>query len=260
MIRVNLHCHTYRCHHAEGADEEYIIRALEAGFTEIGFSDHIPFRPYADREPSRYRVTPEDTADYFAALRSLRERYRDRITIRIGFESEYYPEHFESMLKTAEEAGAEYLLLGQHFLSNELDGGLYSGTPTGDAQVLDRYCSLLAEGLSTGAFTYPAHPDLIGFTGDPAVYDRTVRKLIRKVMELGYPLELNRLGFYEKRNYPDDRFWRIAGEEGARCVIGLDAHTPEVYTDTETVARIEEYLARFGLTPETPAVRLLKKD
>lgn len=258
MIQTNLHTHTFRCRHADGADEEYILRALEAGYTEIGFSDHIPFVPYEGCRQSAYRVLREDTEDYISSLRTLREKYRDRISIRIGFESEYYPDHFDSMLKLARDAGAEYLILGQHFLDNEVDGGAYSGIPTEDPAVLDRYCTLLTEGLETGVFTYAAHPDLVNFTGDPAVYDRRIRTMIRRFVELGYPLELNRLGFYEKRCYPSDAFWKIAGEEGARCVIGLDAHSPEVYTDRETVEEIVRYLAKFGLTPEVPRIRPLK--
>lgn len=27
----NLHTHTYRCHHAKGTDEEYVIKAIENG-------------------------------------------------------------------------------------------------------------------------------------------------------------------------------------------------------------------------------------
>ena len=257
MIQINLHTHTFRCHHAEGKDEEYILKALEAGFTEIGFSDHAPFVPEKGCRQSQYRIYAEDVADYIGSVRKLKEKYSDRIRIHIGFEMEYYPEYFDSMLKTVRDAGAEYLLLGQHFIASELDGGSYSGIPTEAPEFLQRYCGLLTEGLSTGAFTYPAHPDLVNFNGDPAIYDKVVRNLIRKVTELGYPLELNRLGFFEKRNYPSDRFWRIAGEEGAHCVIGLDAHAPEVYTDKVTVERIEEYLDRFGLAPETPTVRPL---
>ena len=257
MIRTNLHGHTFRCHHATGADEDYIQAALAAGFTEIGFSDHAPFRPTPESRQSNYRVQVEDCPDYFASLRALREKYRDQITIHIGFEMEYYPDQFDAMLRFVKEAGAEYLVLGQHALGNELEGAPFSGWPTEDPKQLDRYCALLTEGLETGAFTYPAHPDLINFVGDPGVYEKTMRSMIRRVKDLGYPLELNRLGLHEGRDYPRDDFWRIAGEEGARCVIGLDAHSPDVYSDKDTIAELEEYLAGYGLTPETPVAKPL---
>ena len=44
-MKVNLHTHTVRCGHAVGTDEEYVLAAIAAGFTKLGFSDHNPF-PY----------------------------------------------------------------------------------------------------------------------------------------------------------------------------------------------------------------------
>lgn len=38
----NFHTHTYRCHHAKGTDRDYVEAAIKAGYTEIGFSDHVP--------------------------------------------------------------------------------------------------------------------------------------------------------------------------------------------------------------------------
>ena len=40
---ANYHTHTPRCNHAEGAERDYIERALEGGFRELGFSDHTPY-------------------------------------------------------------------------------------------------------------------------------------------------------------------------------------------------------------------------
>ena len=41
-MHTNYHTHTYRCHHAFGTEREYIEKAIEAGFTVLGFSDHTP--------------------------------------------------------------------------------------------------------------------------------------------------------------------------------------------------------------------------
>ncbi|MCQ2512802.1 MAG: histidinol-phosphatase [Lachnospiraceae bacterium] len=257
MIQTNLHNHTFRCHHATGTDEEYIIQAIQAGYKEIGFSDHCPFSPYEGCKQSSYRVYLEDSVDYFRSLNNLREKYKDQIQIHIGFEMEYYPEYFESMLKLVKDQGAEYLVLGQHFLSSDVDHGYYSGVATNDVEKLEKYCDMAVAGLETGVFTYLAHPDLFHFTGDEKTYEEIMRKMIQKIIALDYPLEFNRLGFYEKRNYPKESFWRIAGEEKARCLIGLDAHQPEVYADTNTIAEIENYLKGFGLTPEKSVVKPL---
>lgn len=39
----NYHTHTTRCMHAIGSEEEYILAAISAGYTELGFSDHTPW-------------------------------------------------------------------------------------------------------------------------------------------------------------------------------------------------------------------------
>ena len=40
---VNYHTHTFRCGHAENVpDEAYLQRAIEQGFTVLGFSDQTP--------------------------------------------------------------------------------------------------------------------------------------------------------------------------------------------------------------------------
>ncbi len=257
MIQTNFHTHTVRCHHAKGEDEEYIVNAIKAGYKEIGFSDHSPFYPEEGCRQSSYRVYVEDIKDYFDSLRALREKYKDQITIHIGFEMEYYPEYFDSMLKLVKDSGAEYLILGQHFLGNEINKAHYSGIPSDQKEHLDTYCDLVVEGLKTGVFTYVAHADLLNFTGDQAYYEERMRRMIREVKALDYPLEFNRLGFAEKRAYPRADFWKIVGEEGARTVIGLDAHTPDVYLDTESVAQIEAYLAEFGITAEVPVMKAL---
>ena len=241
MIDINLHTHTRRCGHASGEDREYVENAVKAGFREIGFSDHAPFMT-ADGKESGYRVSHADTPGYFESLRALREEFKDRIAIHIGFEMEYYEENFEDMLSYARSQGAEYLILGQHFLGNEHVYREGTSAASDSVERLDKYLELVLKGLKTGLFSYVAHPDIIRFTGDDKAYEDRIRSFIREVVKLGYPLELNRLGFFEKRHYPRDLFWKIAGEEGATAVIGLDAHTPEVYLDRETVKKIEAYL------------------
>ena len=41
-MKYNYHTHTYLCGHAEGAPEEYVLKAIEGGIKYMGFSEHIP--------------------------------------------------------------------------------------------------------------------------------------------------------------------------------------------------------------------------
>ena len=93
MIKRNYHTHTKRCGHAIGEDEEYVVNAIEAGLTDLGFSDHCP---YIDKEPGvRMRIEQRD--EYFKSLQSLKEKYKDSINIYIGMEVEYFPSQWETL-------------------------------------------------------------------------------------------------------------------------------------------------------------------
>ena len=63
----NIHTHTYRCHHATGTDDGYINRALEFGFSRIGFSDHAPFM-FPDGHESGFRMAMCDAENYIKCI------------------------------------------------------------------------------------------------------------------------------------------------------------------------------------------------
>ena len=252
-MRANYHSHTVRCGHARGAEREYIESALAAGMEELGFSDHAPFRL-----PGLYpgiRMAPEELEDYVSTLRALRREYAGRIALRIGLEAEYYPAGFSTLLDDARREGVEYLILGQHFPGNEA-GERYFAEPTGDARQLDRYAGQCVEAMQSGVFSYFAHPDLVHFTGDEATYERASRRLCRCANDCSLPLEINLLGLRLGRNYPDERFWRVAGEEGCAVVLGCDAHEPGGVSIPETEAAARAMAARCGLAiSETVGLR-----
>lgn len=244
---ANYHTHTWRCGHAEGDEREYIRQAIKAGLKTLGFSDHTPY-DFFDSEPRDrpMRMKPEELPEYAASLRKLAGEYGDEIRIISGVEAEYYPKYFPRLLELLRDNGIEYMILGQHFLGNEI-GEPYSGRPCSDPKVLERYVSQTAEALDTGLFTYFAHPDLIHFVGSSSVYEREMRRLCRAANRTGTPLELNLLGIRENRHYPNERFWRLAAEEGSTVVLGCDAHTPGDVVDPESEQKALALVERLGL-------------
>lgn len=242
----NYHAHTYRCHHASGTEVEYIERAIAGGIRRMGFSEHIPHR-FPDGYQSGYRMFVEDTADYFATLRSLREQYADKIDLKIGFEMEYYPKYFSEMLKNAVDCGAEYLILGQHFLYNEHPDGAYSGTPTNGVRELREYVDCVVAGIESGVFSYVAHPDVVRCSCDDATYRAEMRRICDASLEHGIPLEINFLGIREGRNYPEDRFWAIAGEVGCPVTFGFDAHASAHAYDDASLPKAQTLVEKYKL-------------
>lgn len=245
----NLHSHTYRCHHAKGTDEEYVLAAIKNGYTSIGFSDHAPYI-FPKGHKSGFRMDCDEAQGYADSINELREKYKSMIDIKLGFEVEYYPELIEKELEFLKSFKYDYIILGQHFTDNEYEPyAIYSGHETDSVAALDKYISQVLMGAKSGVFTYIAHPDLINFTGDKDIYLKKMRYMLKELKKLNVPIEFNFLGFTDNRNYPNDDFWKMAAEEGNDTVIGLDAHRVEVYSDKENLEKAREYLASLGITP-----------
>lgn len=259
-LDYNYHTHTKRCNHAVDEDEEYILNAINNGIKKLGFSEHIPL-VREDGTESRYRLPISKCQDYFDNIKSLREKYLNKIDIIIGFEMEYYEEYFDVMLKTAKENGAEYLILGQHFYSAEHKNGkhsLYKTTETKEELAI--YVDVIIKAMKTGVFTYVAHPDIINFTGKNSDYVSEMTRICQTSKELNIPLELNLLGIRENRIYPNNLFWKIAGKIGAPVVVGCDAHSANDVYEVNCIFKAFKIIKKYKLNYiKTPNIIKINK-
>lgn len=248
-MKVNLHTHTHRCHHAKGTDEDYVLAAIDAGYDKLGFADHTPF-PYTTEFEKKNvdKMSMEDLPGYIESIRALKEKYRGQIEILLGLECESVPDFFPFLRQIRKEM--DFLILGNH---GDRRIEPYFGkisTPAG----LRRFVEAAVEGMETGLFLYLAHPDLMfnacaAFDADAVAASR---ELCRAANRLGIPLEYNLYGIYKGAKpgllgYPCDAFWHIAAEENCRAVVGVDAHFPEGFRVTPMEPAVE-YLNGLGLT------------
>lgn len=256
----NYHTHTYRCHHASGSVEEYITRAIEGGIKFLGFSDHIPF-VCPNGEETFYRILTAEVEEYFSEISLLREKYKNKINIKIGFEMEYYPKHFKKMLENAVGWGAEYLILGEHFLEEEQPDieikSIRMGS--GSKERLEEFTDCVIEAVKSGVFTYVAHPDIFKFTGDDDIYEEQARRLCKASAEFNVPLEINFLGIRDNRDYPNEKFWKVAGEEQSPVTFGFDAHDAKSAYDGESLVKAKKLVEKYNLNyigkPEIKDIR-----
>lgn len=247
-IRANYHTHTSRCKHASGSDREYIEAAIAAGIKTLGISDHVPL-PYKNGYVSHLRMAVEDIGEYFASFEALREEYRGRIELLIGFEVEYFPKMFPELLSILDDFPCDYLLLGQHEIADE-QGEPYIGTAFSDKKTLERHTDMTIEAMETGEFLYLAHPDIANFTGDERFYLQQARRICRAAKAAGLPMEVNILGMRDLRWYPRGLFFEAAAEEGNTLILGVDAHSPQQFTDEkalEAESDCIEFAESFGL-------------
>ena len=232
---ANYHTHTVRCKHAYGTEREYIEAAIKKGFKTLGFSDHVP-QPYPAHYISPIRMAMSDIEDYTSTLTALKEEYKDRIEILIGYEVEYTKKYFKPLL-------AELC----RYLPDEIEGN-YMGVATASEEKLRGYTELCIEGMETGLFSYLAHPDLIYYTGPDRIYKKYMTKIVEAAVELNVPLEVNLFGMIDHRNYPCDRFFSLAANSGARFVVGCDAHTSDMILNIEDVPELRRFLKRYDIS------------
>ena len=234
MIRQNYHTHTSRCGHAIGTDEEYVLEAISYGLTELGFSDHIMFPEHS--QPN-IRGEYEELEDYIISIESLKEKYKERMTIHLGLEAEAIPYYFPYYQRLLKEGHIEYLILGNHCGMDKNKQLKFYFSHATSAKDIVRYTNSLVKGIKTGLFKIVAHPDY--FMGSYRKWNKTTincaKKICQAAKKYGVYLEFNfgavrrgkrLIGEEYRFAYPYNKFWEIAKKYKCKVMIGIDAHSP----------------------------------
>ncbi len=249
MQKFNYHTHTKRCGHAFGDDEQFVKAAISAGYTTLGFSDHVPF---PGKKCPGGHMDYEELPEYLASIRKLAVKYSDKINIKVGFEIEFYDEYmeyYESLRKVS-----DFLLLGQHnealyindycFFCDDEDVMIYalSIKKAIDGKFADLIC----------------HPDyfMLGRRDWTEACEKASRIICETSIKNDIPIEVNLNGIRHGKflidgqmqyAYPYRRFWEIAAEYGCKVVYGVDAHLPMTFLDKTRYDTVNEVLVDLPL-------------
>ena len=240
----NYHTHTKRCYHAIDSDEDYVLAAIKAGYTEIGFSDHAPFR-YHSSFHSSMRMEEDKLEGYVTSLKKLREKYKNQISIKIGLECEYFERYLPWIQEMIAVYELDYLILGQHYDATD-ETGIYFGYKL-NRQQFKRYVDQCIKGMQSGLYSYLAHPDLANFSINDSYYKEEMTRLCLEAKKLDIPLEFNLLGYSTFRQYPNDTFFKIVKEVGNRVIIGTDAHQSSSLTHKRIYENAKNHLEELGI-------------
>lgn len=230
-------------------EEDYIRKAIAEGIYTLGFSDHSPY-PLRDGFVSYSRMGVDEIGDYCKTLLSLREKYKNYIDIRIGFETEYYPRYFGSLIELYRPHPVEYIIYAGHFIGNEGDEDGFTFCAfdkTEDKSRMKAYVDHTVTAMRTGRYSIIAHPDMIHFVGDLDYYRQESARLVRAAKEMNIPLEINLYGMRDGRHYPNEEFWRIAGRLGARATLGFDSHHERHVADGGEIVRGLRLADKYGV-------------
>jgi len=248
-MKANYHTHTTRCFHALGTDEEYVLAAIEEGFDELGFADHSPWK-YRTSFVADMRMPLSAFEDYKTSILQLKEKYKDKISIKLGLECEYFPAYFDWLKGFVADEGLDYVIFANHYaVSDEINP--YFGYHAD----LDLYLDSMLAGMDQDLYACVAHPDLImrPYGRFDSAIEKVFTQICRRAKENDRILEYNLLGLRRwgdrarKQGYPNDYFWRIAAAEGCKAIIGTDAHAPEQLKDGAYRKTAVEFLTSLGI-------------
>ena len=224
------HTHTPLCRHATGSPTELAARAVEAGLTELGFSDHAPM-PRDDFD--EWRMKDGELDQYVAQVEAARQAF-PQLTIRLGLEVDYLAGCEDWIRSLATRYPWDYLIGSVHYLTPlwAIDSPLQmSGWRSRDPfAVWSDYFTCLAQAARSGLFDIIGHADLCKKFCIIPTQDCTplYEQFVAAARESGVAMEINTSGLRRdcKELYPGPRLLTLAAQAGVPLTFGSDAHAP----------------------------------
>ena len=251
MNKTNYHTHIKLCNHAEGMPIDYIKKAVDLNYEEIGIGDHGPLY-----EGWIHRMNLNQFYNiYLPSIDEAVAIYKNQIKIYKGLELEYlkgYEKHYEMLLKDL-----DYLILGQHVIDN--NNRLYDIYREMNEENVVLYKDQVIEAMSTGYFNILAHPDLFLFNYQTwnELTEQVSHEIIEASIKYNIFLEVNANGIRRKPIinqdgiqvyiYPRIEFWQLVKEyPKAKVIIGEDNHKIK-FTGDENVKKAYEFAYNLNL-------------
>ncbi|MDO4632439.1 MAG: histidinol-phosphatase [Eubacteriales bacterium] len=223
--KINLHSHTFRCHHATGRVEEYAEEAMRQNLKVLGVSDHTPF---PEKRDEGVRMLFEELPEYLREIETAEKKYPE-IRFFKALECDYEREMMPFYQELKKNYPLDYLIGSVHYFYE--NGRVVDAfhEPIDHAR-LRLYTEAMLENIDSELFAFAAHPDLFALQLEQwdAYAEDCVREICRLAEMKKKPLEINVNGRHKQgQPYPDSRFWKIVGEYDIETLINSDAHTVE---------------------------------
>ena len=248
-IDYSFHSHTFRCGHARGDIEDYVKKAIENNFKAYGVADHV-FLPGVNQPTVRGDISY--LKDYIDTFNKVKEKYKNKINLYLGFECEYadvFVSYYKELLDKV-----DYLICGQHchFNDNKDYYWYFSYEKPDDYDAIERYKEDLTKAIRSGLFKYIAHPDLFFFpvTKITPYLEKVANEIIDEAIKYDVPLEVNYNGIrrrpWDKEHgtmgYPNEYFWQLAYKKGAKIIFGGDYHNVESIDNPELLKEFDIFI------------------
>ncbi len=247
MIIQDWHTHNALCHHATGTLEDYVKSAVDKELNTIGFNDHFPYEFYSGIENvphEDYAMTLEEIDYYLKTAKSLREKYKDLIDIKIGFEIEFIKDQVNQLNSHLNKVKQEldFIFGSVHIIYSEK--GMW---PFDDNRFIDMFETI---GVDTVYLTFYQHIrdmilskefdfDIVSHFDLPKKFNKKpndkdqfweeVDKTLDLIKKYDLVMEINTSGFRKdiKEQYPSMEIIKKMKELDIQILLGSDAHDPQ---------------------------------
>jgi histidinol-phosphatase (PHP family) len=222
---IDIHNHTPLCKHATGTPEEYIKKAIEKNIKIYGFADHAPME-----FDEKYRMKFDDMQNYEKKIKNLKENYKDKIKILLGYEVDFIPYVDKRVL----EREVDYLIGSIHFLDNwgfDNPEFIKEWHNRDVDDVYKEYFNKIEKMAQSRLFDIVGHLDLVkvfGFKPKKNIKD-IAKNAIKEIKKSGMAVEINTAGLRKpvKEIYPSIELLEMIRDEGIDITFSSDAHRIE---------------------------------
>jgi len=245
MINFNFHQHS---NFSDGANEpeDYVVKAIELGFSAIGFSEHSPL---SFENP--FSLKDDNAENYVSIIDELKVKYNGKIRIYRSLEMDFIPGISEDFSYWKNKCSTDYLIGSVHLVKpagiNELwftdgpkheiyDQGLKEFFGGDIKLAVKTYYNQVCSMIETQDFDVVGHIDKIKmhnqnrfFTEDEQWYQKLVDKCLDLVKQKELIIEVNTRGIYKKRSdslFPDGLTLQKVKDLNIPIIISSDAHQP----------------------------------
>jgi len=252
MKLMDYHSHNRRCGHARGEIEDYVKVAIEKNLKEIGITDHFPLGviiddPQLEDVIKRASMEVNEFSNYIEEIKSLREKYKDKIKILISTEINFAtPGRALTRQKKVLEPfmdDIDYLLAAIHDIKWH-DSPIIILDPRESSDALEKYSidkinleyiNKLYKLVDTDFFDVIAHFDnhrVLLRPNVPKYSETTWQKLLDlldRIKNKGMAIEINTSGTLKNvgSQFPADDIVKEMIKRDIALILGSDAHRPE---------------------------------
>lgn len=242
----DFHTHNYRCNHATGSLDEYISTAHKNLLGTIGLSDHFPI-DYSKSDNTlrlkKFAMKNDEVKPYISEAEKLREKYKNLINVRIGFEVGYLNGKEDKYYNRIQKFNGvvDYLIGSIHTVKLK---NIFWSLKNGDLKdlvkiygakyIYSQYFKNIKQMLLSEHFDFNilGHLDYIKNGSENSRLNDFILEEIRKILpyikERGVAVEINTQGLRNgyKKLYPCKRAIELLYNYNIPIVLSSDAHNP----------------------------------